>query len=230
MIEQDPWIQFPRHLNPPTIRSLSLLFILQEFSERIEQVQRLEELQGKSPALLGGNFREEALELISFFSLNKTYPSASIFPNKLCFYCDILLQASRIGDSPLLDELNRMSMFILETRSSLYPEMEGLNASFFQEFRGKISSIFSLLLPFLYEARSDENVLVKLLELRNVLECALGLGTIESVLRSFFPGGHAHLRTLIFEGLTRRSFTHFLSEKEPLIDAIEWESVCLTKS
>ncbi len=223
MIEQDPWIQFPRHLNPPTIRSLSLLFILQEFSERIEQVQRLEELQGKSPEL-------QALELCSFFSLNKPYPNALIFPNKLCFYCDILLQASRIGDSPLLDELSRMSTFILETRSSLYPENEGLNPSFFQEFRGKMSSIFSLLLPFLYEIRSDENVLVKLLELRNILECALGLGTIESVLRSFFPDGHTHLRTLILEGLTRRGFIPFLSEKEPLIDAIEWETVCLTKT
>lgn len=216
MIEQDPWVQFPRHLNLPTTRSLSLLFILQEFSERVDQVRRLEE------------FQEKSVELNSFFSLNKSYPSGAIFPNKLCFYCDILLQASRVGGSPLLEALNRMSIFILETRSSLFPEKEVLKASFFQEFREKMSSIFSLLIPFLFEARSDENVLVKLLELRNVLECALGLGTIQSILRSFFPDGHTCLRTLIHEGLTRRSFTPFLSEKEPLIDAIEWESVCLT--
>ena len=117
-------------------------------------------------------------------------------------------------------------MFILETRASLITDKESLSSSFFQEFRGKISSIFSLLLPFLFEARSDENVLIKLLELKNVLECALGLGTIQAVLRTFFPEGHDHLRTLIHEGLTRRNFTPFLSEKESLIDSIEWETTC----
>ena len=38
MIEQDPWIHFPSHLNPPTIRSLSLIFILEELAEKIAEV------------------------------------------------------------------------------------------------------------------------------------------------------------------------------------------------
>ena len=214
MIEQDPWIHFPGYLSPPTVRSLSLSFVIEELAERIEQSRRLEESDDKS------------LERNSFFSLSKPYPVNTMFPNKLCFYCDILLQTSSVGETTLLDELNQMRMFMLEARAFLTLEKEALGSSFFQAFRGKISSVFSLLLPFLFEARSDENVLIKLLELRNTFDYALGLGTIQAMLQSFFPEGHTYLRTLIHEGLTRRNFTPFLLEKESLIDTIEWDSTC----
>ncbi len=85
---------------------------------------------------------------------------------------------------------------------------------------------FSAFCPYLKEARSDENVLIYLIENKERLNAYLGVRRIEELLQSFFPSGHAQLRAAIYEGYTRRGFTTFLSSVEPLIDAIEWETPC----
>lgn len=82
--------------------------------------------------------------------------------------------------------------------------------------------LFETLLPFLFEARFDENLLVYLIENKEKLNGSLGTGRIEQLLQNFFPEGHDQLRTVIHEGYARRGFTQFLASIEPLIEAVKW--------
>lgn len=221
MLNNDPWLTFPPHLTPPAIRSLSLVFILQEIADRFEQIQRLKATQ----------FQEYTDDLCTFFSLDSAYPKIGICPDKLCFYSDILVQASKIRDGSLQQKLDDMRSSVLQCRSTLFlKNIESLSCipSFFSDFEQKISSFFFALFPFLNDAKTDENVLLKLIEHRQLFNSYLGSQAIEKLLKEFFPSGHAHLRAIISEGLMRRGFASFLAEKESLIDAIEWESPCLT--
>jgi hypothetical protein len=220
MLNNDPWLTFPPHLTPPTIRSLSLCFILQEITHRFEQIERLKVAKPE----------EFTDEICTFFSLDSPYPKIGICPDKLCFYSDILVQASRIRDESLQQKLNDMRASILQCRSKLFlkntNELSTLS-SFFSDFQQKLSSFFFAITPFLHEAKTDENVLLKLIEHRQTLNTYLGLNAIEKLLNEFFPTGLDHLRAIISEGLTRRGFSSFLLEKESLIDSIRWESPCL---
>ena len=173
---------FPNDLEPPAVRSLSLIFILQE--------------------------------LVHLFPHDINLQKGV---DKLCFYCDILLQASKIDPSSILQKLEAMHRSILPLRFS---SQKSCN------LKDLLCDFFSALVPFLQEARTDENVLIYLIEQAQILNRYLGERAIETILQSFFPEGHEHLRTVIYEGFTRRGFTSFLAEKEPLIAALDWESPC----
>ena len=121
--------------------------------------------------------------------------------DKLCFYSEILLQASHIDGNEI-----RMSLEEMKKNGS----------------RG----FFTALIPFLHEARRDENVLTYLIEHKDALNSLLGNREIERLLQSFFPAGHAALRAAIYEGYAKRGFTSFFDSIEQIIDAIEWETPC----
>lgn len=131
--------------------------------------------------------------------------------DKLCFYCTILLQASHVDD-------REMQMILKDLTQKSVLEL-------YADLRGQFRRFFSAFLPYLQEARADENVLVYLIEHKDSLNTCLGHRYIEEMLRSFFPLGHAQLRAVIVEGYNRRGFSTFLSTVEPLIDAIEWETL-----
>lgn len=222
MLNKDSWMSFPLHLERPAIRSLSLIFILQELAKRFEQVQKFKDF----PEPLSEEFS-------TFFCLNNAYPQVGMCPDKLCFYSDILLQASKIKDHSLLSELDEMRSYVLQIRSQMYARkhlpVDGSGLlSKLQILLQKLSSFFLALVPFLYEAKTDENILLALIEQKEVFNRHLGTHAIENILQRFFPNGHAHLKAIITEGLMRRGFSSFLAEKEHLIDEIEWESTCLT--
>lgn len=222
MLNKDLYLNFSPRLERPAKRSLTLVFILQEIAQLFEQIQKLKESQGALNE-----------DIFSFFCLSHPYPQMGMCPDKLCFYSDILLQASKINDHSLFDELNQMRTFILQFRSHLYsenpPSIDSSQLKLnFQILLQKLSSFFLALIPFLEEAKTDENVLLALIEKKEIFNRHLGTHAIESILQRFFPSGHAHLKAIITEGLTRRGFSSFLTEKEHLIDAIEWESPCLT--
>ena len=217
MLNKDLWLHFPPNLHPPAVRSLSLMFILEELKKRFEQVRKFQET-------------EESLteEMSQFLSLNHSYPQMGMFPDKLCFYCDILLQASKIKSHSLRDELDEMRASILQFRSQRILHRQIPTAPFFSALHQKLCSFFIKLVPFLHEARTDENILLTLIEQRHVFNRHLGLETIEKLLQNFSPSGHAHLKALISEGFIRRGFSSFLAEKEHLIEEIEWENACRT--
>ncbi|HSX11802.1 MAG TPA: hypothetical protein VLF94_08820 [Chlamydiales bacterium] len=235
-----PWPIFPSNLDPPVARSLSIQFILQGLSDSFELLQYLELHVPRQ--LLGIHLKEE-LDIISkelqkllLFSLENPFSQKGSALDKLCFYCDILLQASHVEESEIpmiLEELKapvlKVKLHLTTWKKSPAPlaQMQSELRELFSVLHGKLRRFFAAFSPYLREARSDENVLIYLIENKDNLNSYLGERCIEDMLQRFFPAGHAQLRAAIIEGYTRRGFSTFLSKVEPLIDAIEWETqVC----
>lgn len=233
-----PWPIFPPNLEPPAARSLSLLFILQELLSSFDLIQKLyqitpQQLQGASLAEQISN----ELEKFLLFSLENPFAQKGGTLDKLCFYCGILLQASKVNQDKLPMVLEEARTIVLRLKKKLHaskkassplPQILGSLFDTYAELKEKFRNLFSALIVYLLEARSDENVLLSLVEKRERLNQSLGPRFIEEMLRGFFPMGVAQLRAAICEGYTRRGFAAFFTEQEPLIDQLEWETACLS--
>ena len=225
----NPWPIFPSNLDPPIARSLSIQFILQGV---IDSFGLLAHLKAVTPKQL--QFKEQMalivkeLEKFLLFSLENPFSQKGSVLDKLCFYCDILLQASHVGENEIPMILEEMRNAILRMKGQITASKKGPIAfdPLYRSLHESLCHFFSALCPYLKEARSDENVLIYLIEHKEQLNAHLGVRRIEELLQSFFPSGHAQLRAAIYEGYTRRGFTSFLTSVEPLIDAIEWETSC----
>jgi hypothetical protein len=222
----NPWSVFPPNLEAPVARSLSIQFILQTLIDAFALTNEL-----KSHTDYTG------LENFYLFSLENPFAQKGGHLDKLCFYSEILLQTSQVKDSELIALMEKMRTSILSRKPQLMlckrqpkklilEEMMQLMLHLSTELFHLLKSFFTALVPFLKEARSDENVLVYLLESKEKLNENLGDHCIEDVLQSLFPAGHDQLRAVIHEGYTRRGFDTFLSSVQPLIDSIHWETPC----
>jgi hypothetical protein len=229
-----PWPTFPRDLEPPAARSLSLLFVLQEFLSSCQLVERLENAAPQEEP----EDVSSRLNLFLLSSLDNPFAQKGGALDKLCFYCEILLQGSKVGDEAVLVVLEEMRNAVMKIRSKLIfwkkkaPSREEIIEEFrelYGQLKKKLASFFSSLLPFLKESRTDENVLLYLVEHREEFNLYLGENTIENLLSSFFPSGPHELRAMICEGYTRRGFSAFYAEQEPMLDALEWETQNLSK-
>ncbi|MBU6445974.1 MAG: hypothetical protein KGQ49_01075, partial [Verrucomicrobia bacterium] len=127
---------------------------------------------------------------------------------ELLIFRSKMLMWKKLSESYPLEEMLQQ---LLQLTSRLYQSLQ---------------AFFQTLVPFLREARSDENVLVCLIENKTALNEDLGPKCIEELLQSFFPAGHDQLRAVIYEGYTRRGFSEFFSKVEPLIDELHWETAC----
>lgn len=213
-----PWIDFPPNLPPVKVRSLCLLFILEEISDKLLELHRLNGLEKT----------QKNLEIENFLSSANTDVAA--FPDKLCFYCNILLKASKIHEHSLDIRLDAMKRFSLEFRLKILNSQTSFeekfpNEEFFDQFKGLFRLFFFSLNPFLVEARSDENVLLKLIDARKILNL-LEPNLIEKTLLSFFPNSFENLKTIIHEGLTKRGFSLVYKENQNSIDEILREQLC----
>jgi hypothetical protein len=223
-----PWPTFPRDLDPPTARSLSLLFVLQEFLSSCRFVEKLEQA-------IPGELNSISSQLDRFLlsSLENPFAQRGGALDKLCFYCEILLQGSKVGDEKVLVILEEMRNAVMKIRSKLFtwkknvPSRSEITSEFSElraKLKSKLSSFFLSLHAYLKESRTDENVLLYLIEHRKEFNLYLGPKTIENLLNSFFPSGPHELRATICEGYTRRGFGAFYAEQEPILDALEWET------
>jgi len=237
----NPWPIFPANLEPPVARSLSLQFIMQEV---IASFKLLHHLQILTPEQLqGANLSEEIasisneLEKFLLFSLENPFSQKGGVLDKLCFYCEILLQASSVRDQdiPMILEEMRNSILRIKSRFIGWKKMPAFHPfdeilshllELYSDLHFKLGRFFSALTLFLQEARSDENVLLYLIEHKQEFNSYLGPRTIEDLLHRFFPAGHSQLRAVMCEGYTRRGFSTFFAKAEPLIDSIEWEAPC----
>lgn len=232
-----PWPIFPFNLDPPIARSLSIQFILQELIASFELLDYLQEITPLQ--IQGANLQQEIaciskqIEKFLLFSLENPLSQKGSVLDKLCFYCENLLQASRITETEIPTILEEMRRLVLKMRSRitgwkkmLVPLDQILSLLFdlYADLYRKLCHFFTALTTYLKEARSDENVLIYLIENKDKLNRFLGDRRIEEMLQGFFPAGHAQLRAAVIEGYTRRGFTAFLAKVEPLIDAIEWET------
>ncbi len=231
----NPWPIFPSNLDPPIARSLSIQFILQGLMDSFDLLNHLKEVTPRQ--LQPAKFKEQTsliskeLEKFLLFSLENPFSQKGSVLDKLCFYCEILLQASHVSENEIPVILEEMRNSILRVKAQIITCKKGPLTldplvHLYHSLHEALRRFFSALCPYLKEARSDENVLIFLIEHKERLNASLGLRRIEELLQSFFPSGHAQLRAAIYEGYTRRGFTTFLSSVEPLIDAIEWETPC----
>jgi hypothetical protein len=223
----NPWRTFPTHLDPPVARSLTIQFILQELIAAFQIVEGFEQSAFTT-------FYKE-LEKLLIFSIDNPFSQKSSALDKLCFYFEILLQNSRIGECEIPLILEKMRNSAVGMRSKLIvwqkipasaAQMREQYESFCLSMREQLQAFFEAMRPFLKNARTDENVLVFLLEKRESLNRFLGERCVENLLCSFFPAGFEQLRAVIIEGYSRRGFTAFLESIEPLIERVEWESPC----
>lgn len=239
----NPWPVFPSKLEAPVARSLSIQFIMQTL---IDGFELLEDLEGAN-AIKGNNIREEikkiSIELEKFylFSLENPMSQRGGVLDSLCFYSEILMKASQVKDPELVLVMEEMRKAILLVKSKLMiwkkiaasyilEEIPSLLKQLYGTLFELMNRFFTAFIPFLKEARSDENVLIYLIEKRTKLNKHLGPKCIEELLQSFFPAGHDQLRAVIYEGYTRRGFSAFLSAVEPLIDEVQWEIQCQSQN
>lgn len=208
MRKKDIWIPLPKYIEAPEKRSLSLLFILTELIVCLDIIQ-----EDLSTCANNQKLRD-------FSSQNKT------FLDKLCFYCDILIQASREDGYPVLRRLDQMQAILSQFRSKTISIKKNIASEeisqLLQYTYAELKILFFDLVPFFHETKTDENLLLFFLEKRKSLNCHLGVLAIEKLLQNLFPGGFSHLQAIIHEGFTRRGFTQFLSEKEFLLEENFW--------
>lgn len=177
---------------------------------------------------------QEIIGLSEFLERAKKDPpsSAELSPkafsslDKLCFYCDLLLQASKIPEGAVVAMIEDIHCSVLQLKTRLTLLKKPLEAKFLKTLQQKLAALFSALLPHLQEVKMDENVLIYLIEQKKKWNALLGNQAIEQLLNRFFPEGRSQLRSLLSEGFTRRGFASFFAEKEPLLDAIQWDSSC----
>jgi len=226
---------FSPRLEPSIARSLSLQFILHEWIRAFEIVRHLEVV---TPIQLGKVDLHDALssvlkelEKLLFFSSHQKGGAL----DKLCFYYAILLQASSMSDMEIETILQEMKALIVKVKSEMilwkrtkpFPgQMSETFSTLYSHLRRKLTDFFKKLFPFFLAARSDENVLVYLIEHKEKLNAFLGMRQVEELLALLFPEGPAVLRKSIQEGYERRGFSSFFCTMEPLIDQIEWEPAC----
>jgi hypothetical protein len=235
------WPIFPIHLETPVARSLSIQFLLQALLEAFDLMKTM---QQTTPFQLKGiHFKQETqdlckqLEKIYLFSVENPFSQKGSLLDKICFYSEILTQFSPINDLPLISIMEEIRKLIISMKAKIrvwkkiqtrYPleEVTGQFMDLYNHILEKLSSFFHHLTPFLKDARSDENVLVYLIENKEKLNRYIGDRQIETLLQAFFPKGPEQMRTAIHEGYTRRGFTTFLNSIEPLIDEVQWETPC----
>lgn len=233
-----PWPIFPQNLEAPVARSLSLQFTIQTLMDGFDRLRNLH--QFVSFQLQGADLKQEffytiqELENFVLFSVENPFAQRGSILDNLYFYSEILIQASLLNEQELPQILEGMVCRILKTKSKIttwkkmkppYP-LETIRAEMFTlhaYLEKKLQNFFLSLSKYLKEARSDENVMIKLIEHKDQLNASIGKRYIENLLQSFFPLGHSQLRAVIHEGYTRRGFIQFLSKVEPLVDAIEWD-------
>lgn len=229
---------FPRNLGKSATRSMSFLFVLKEFEDGFETILHLQKFTAIK--LQGAHLSDEIGEVIRtldkfyLFSHDNPFMQKSGILDVLCFYSEILLQASTAANENTLMVLEEMRMFVLRFGSKLIAwkrnfALHPLDAILttcletYNELLEKMRQFFNSLTPNFHESSTDENVLMYLVEKREKLNSYLGDFAIENLLKSFFPTGISRLRTAICEGYIRRGFAAFYAEKEPLLDTLELE-------
>ncbi len=231
-----PWPIFPPNLDPPAARSLSMQFVLQEW---IACLRVAEVIQNQAPKILCGVdlFREmvaisKELEKFLLFSLDNPFAQKGGTLDRLCFYCDVLLHASKIdAQDPVHLLLEQMRSSILSTRAKIFswkrkiPDIESISIEIellCLSLKTRLGEFFLALFPYFEEARSDENILFYLIEQRQLINHAIYPEKVETILSRLYPAGPTHLRAILCEGYTRRGFGDFYAQHESLIDSIEW--------
>src|SRR5579872_6326266 len=116
-----PWPIFPANLDRPNARSLSLQFILQELLASFDLLGQLQKITPKQ--VQGNDLREELLQISEelekflLFSLANPFSQKGGHLDKLCYYSDILIDASHVTDHDLPMVLEEMRNSFLRLKA-----------------------------------------------------------------------------------------------------------------
>jgi hypothetical protein len=204
MQRASPWLPFHSEFDPPSAQGMNLLFALDAWVQTAETFQSLKKELSTFPSLFttgGPILKKTPLE-------------------KWLFYSHLFLQSPLLTDAAPFESL----LNTLEQSAKLIDRKlpQDKIPSLFQLFESSLKSLFDLFLPFLEEAKSNENILLYLIEHRAFLNDLLGPGKIETVFQQLYPAGPAHLHAIVFEGYTQRGFGPFCSKHEAEIRSVDW--------
>jgi len=208
-------LQFPES-DKGAAKGLCLEFILHEYAKALTMAEKL---ASACPEEI-----ESILEKLFHESLRSEPPSGII--DKLCIYCEALVQTSKIGEK-LLDAIDDMRCNTSKPRAFLARQLaHGVcpaTNDLLQPLNQGLRSLFPLLIPILQTCLECETTLFALLELRQVFNHHLGEKTVETLLETIFPSGPHHLRQALIDGYSRRGFSDFCQHHEMLFEGLAWQ-------
>ena len=158
--------------------------------------------------------------------------------DKLCFYCEALVQTSKIGE-PLVKAMDEMHSCTTKSRNALLRQQmfpgSGEPFSFdelLQALDRSFRSFFQMLVPVLASCLECETALFALLEVRKTINRCLGENSVEHILQQLFPEGPRFLRQALDCGYSRRGFNDFCQRHEGLFEGLIWphpQEICNQK-
>lgn len=211
------------NLDKGAAKGLCIQFILHEYAKAL-----------KITAHLPNSSPEDAL-----IDLEKLFANSSNSPivhqpgvlDKLCFYCEALVQSSKIGEN-LLGTIDELRILASLSRTQLSREIRSIpitastsGVDSLKDIEQKLRGFFTLLSPIFQECLDSESALFSLLELRDVLNWHLGERTVEKLLAELFPKGPEMLRQTLIDGFSRRGFSDFCERHESLFCGLTWPTI-----
>ena len=228
-----PWPLFPPDVDSKATRSLSLQLCIQEWIASFAKIEEIEKKPLELKALGDG------VQKLLLYSLESPFSVKPGTFDKLCFYLHKLQDTStapiRFAET-LLEEMRTNILSLVSQihgwkRALCHPcELLDSVLKLCQKLRSNLLEFFDALFPFFEEAKSDENVLFFLIERQKEINRILQQKTafiprfknIEDLFGCLYPSGPTHLRTILFDGYTRRGFSEFYAQHKTLIESIEW--------
>ncbi|MBF8262922.1 MAG: hypothetical protein HW387_587 [Parachlamydiales bacterium] len=210
-------LQFAQ-LEKGAAKGLSLEFILHEYTKALSLADRLQ--RASTADCL------EIFEKLYADSLSTAVMQQPGVLDKLCFYCEALVQTSKIGEN-LLDAIDGLRNAASLPRCALARQQRSIASShsisdLIRTFYEKLRAFFSLLIPVFEVSLDCETAFFTLLELRQSLNRFLGANTVEHLLQRLFPQGPQMLRQTLAAGYSRRGFSDFCHRFDALFEGLVW--------
>lgn len=234
-----PRLTIATHLTLKTPHALTLLFILEDVINAIEHVHQLElfcsQKRSSDPLSLLLFRLGNLLQNLLVCSLPQGFVNQGDFLNKLCIYSEILLKSTKSKDLQLLLLLEQMKETVCKTRprfvmTDSMEDFDELCQNLLESCKFLHSSLISfmtLLIPFLKTVKSDETVLMYLVEKKESLNKYLGNHWVEHLIRFFFSDHLPLFHDTLKSGFLNRGFEAFYREKKELIQQVENDIACL---
>ena len=207
------------NLDKGAAKGLCLEFILHEYAKALQIAVRLDSASASDVL--------SDLEKLFADSMNTSVLQQPGTLDKLCFYCEALVQTSKTGEN-LLDAIDDLRTAVSFPRVYLtralrsIPNGPAYNADNFRALYRQLQAFFSQLLPIFEECSDSESALFSLLEQREILNRHLGEKTVENLLQKLFPEGPHVFRQALSNGFSKRGFCDFCQRHEALFEGLTW--------
>jgi hypothetical protein len=201
-------------------KGLCLEFILHEYAKALALDQRLQCANPENQLVI--------LEKLFADPLNSSILVEPGILDKLCFYCEALVQTSKTGEN-LLGAIDELRNACALPRSVLARQLHAIVSppippqELLQKLHDGLLKFFDQLATVIIQSRECEAALFTLVELRSSLNSFLGENKVDLLLQQLFPDGPHSLRQSINEGFASRGFHDFCDRHEALFEGLAWQ-------